>query len=85
MSLTNIEHFNNYLKLFINNIITTFPEYKDILENYYDDLLENEKCKNDKYIKRYMTKMKEHKKLISDKNSDLFKESIYILKNIDLK
>lgn len=85
MSLTNIEHFNNYLKLFINNIISTFPEYKDILENYYDDLLESEKCNNDKYVKRYMTKMQEYKKNISDKNCELFKDNIYILKNIDFK
>lgn len=85
MSLTNIEHFNNYLKLFVNNIISTFPEYKEILENYYDDLLESEKCNNDKYVKRYMTKMKDNKKMISDKNCELFKDNIYILKNIDFK
>ena len=29
MEKTNIEHFNSYLKQFIENIIETFDEYKD--------------------------------------------------------
>ena len=32
---TNIEHFNHYLKLFVQNIMTTFSEYHDVLETYY--------------------------------------------------
>jgi hypothetical protein len=83
MSKTNIEYFNNHFKTFVNNIISTFPEYKEVLETYYDDLLEQEVCKNDKYVKRFMIKLKDCKTLISDKNDDLFKESIYILKNVD--
>ena len=85
MSKTNIEHFNSYFKLFLNNIISTFPEHKEVLENYYDDLLENDVCNNDKYVKRFVVKMKDFKKEISTKNNDLFNESIYILKNIDFK
>jgi hypothetical protein len=85
MSKTNIEYFNNHFKTFVNNIISTFPEYKEVLENYYDDLLEQEVCNNDKYVKRFMIKLKDCKTLISDKNEDLFKENIYILKNVDFK
>ena len=85
MSKTNIEHFNSYFKLFVNNIISTFPEHKEILENYYDDLLETDVCNNDKYVKRFVVKMKDFKKQISEKNNDLFSESVYILKNIDFK
>ena len=84
-SKTNIEYFNSYLKLFINNIIDTFPEYKSILEEYYEDLLTNTECNNDKYVKRFVKKMKEHKKLISIKDNQLFNESIFILKNVDFK
>ena len=72
MSKTNIEHFNSYFKLFVNNIISVFPEHKEILENYYDDLLENEDCSNDKYVKRFSIKMKLHKSMISEKNEELF-------------
>jgi hypothetical protein len=85
MSKTNIEYFNNYFQTFVNNIISTFPEYKDILENYYEELLTNDVCNNDKYVKRFMVKLKDHKSLISEKNDSLFNESIYILKNVDFK
>ena len=71
--------------MFVNNIISTFPEYKEVLETYYNDLLDQEVCSNDKYVKRFMIKLKDFKKNISDKNDDLFKDSIYILKNVDFK
>lgn len=82
---TNIEYFNSYLKLFVNNIIETYSEFDEILRDYYKDLLENDSCNDDKYVKRYMKKMKEYKQLISNKSDDLFKDSIFILKNVDFK
>jgi len=82
---TNIEHFNSYLKLFVENIIASFPELKEVLEDYYNPLLETDTCNDDKYVKRYMKKMSEHKLTISTKNVVLFKDSIYILKNVDFK
>jgi len=85
MEKTNIEYFNSYFKLFINNIIDTFSETKDILNEYYSPLLETEDCNDDKYVKRFMKKFKEHKNLISNKDDKLFTESIYILKNLDFK
>ena len=85
MAQTNIEYFNYYFKMFTQNIIDIFPEYSEILNEYYKTLLENEVSNEDKYVKRFMIKLKEHKKLIYDKNEDLFKESIFILKNVDFK
>jgi len=85
MEKTNIEHFNDYLRHFVNNIIDTFPEYKDILSSYYSELLENDTCNNDKYVKRFMKKLKNHQTKISSKDESIFNESIYILKNIDFK
>jgi hypothetical protein len=83
MSKTNIEYFNYTLKLFINDIIKIKPDYKNTLEEYYTELLELENCNDDKYIKRFMRKTEDYKKLISEKNEDLFNESILLLKNID--
>ena len=83
MSKTNIEYFNYTLKLFIIDIIKIKSDYKETLENYYKDLLTNENCNDDKYIKRFMRKIGDHKKLVSEKNEDLFSESILLLKNID--
>lgn len=85
MEKTNIEHFNDYLKLFVTNIIETFPEYKEVLETYYSELLSNDSCNNDKYVKRFMKKTKEHQSKISNKDETLFNESICILKHVDFK
>ena len=85
MTQTNIEHFNSTLKLFIENIIKIYPDYKDFLEDYYDDLLEKDSCNDDKYVKRFMRKFSENKEQISCKNDELFNESICFLKNVDFK
>lgn len=85
MAQTNIEYFNYYFKMFTQSIIDIFPEYKSVLTDYYEDLLNNEVCNNDKYVKRFMVKMKDHKSKISNKDETLFSESINILKNVDFK
>ena len=85
MEKTNIEYFNYYQKLFVNSIKDTFPEYKDVLTEYYSDLINNETCNDDKYVKRFMKKMKEYKSQISKKDELIFSESIFVLKNVDFK
>ena len=60
MSTTNIEYFNNYLKMFVNSIKETFPEYNEVLDNYYENLLNNEQCNEDKHVKRLMQKKHFH-------------------------
>ena len=84
-SRTNIEYFNHTLKLFINDIIKIFPCYKETLEDYYKNILENENCNDDKFIKRFMRKMGDYKTHISQKDSSMFSESICIFKNVDFK
>ena len=83
MSKTNIEYFNYTFKLFIKDIIKIKSDYKETLEDYYKELLEQENCNDDKYIKRFMRKIGEHKKLISEKSDELFANSILLLKNVD--
>ena len=85
MAQTNIEYFNSTLKLFITNVSKIYPEYDDILKEYYKDLLENDSCNDDKYVKRFMRKFTDYKEIISTKNNDLFNESICFLKNVDFK
>jgi hypothetical protein len=85
MTQTNIEYFNSTLKLFINNIIKIYPEYKETLDEYYGELLELDNCNDDKYVKRFMRKFGDNKELISAKNNDLFNETICFLKNVDFK
>ena len=85
MTKTNIEYFNSTLKLFVSNIIKIYPEYNDILNEYYKDILENDSISDDKYVKRFMRKFSDYKEIISTKNNDLFNESICFLKNVDFK
>ena len=85
MEKTNIEHFNSFLKQFIENIIESFDEYKEVITNYYKDLLESDTCNDDKYVKRFLNKTKDYKQFISEENNDLFKEDIYLLKNVNFK
>jgi len=85
MSQTNIEYFNSTLKLFISNITKIYPEYNDVLNDYYKDILENDSSSDDKYVKRFMRKFADYKEIISTKNNDLFNDSICFLKNIDFK
>ena len=85
MSQTNIEYFNSTLKLFISNITKIYPEYNDVLNDYYKDILENDSSSDDKYVKRFMRKFADYKEIISTKNNDLFNNSIFFLKNVDFK
>jgi hypothetical protein len=85
MDKTNIEYFNDYLKKFVSDTIETFPEFKEILETYYNDLLESETCNDDKHVKRFMRKTGDYKELISTKNRELFDKELFILKHVDFQ
>jgi hypothetical protein len=85
MSQTNIEYFNSTLKQLVNNIIEFYPEYKENLEEYYKDILDNDSNNDDKFIKRFMRKFVDLKNDVSNKNDDIFNESLFILKNVDFK
>ena len=84
-SKTNIEYFNHTLKLFINDIIKIFPCYQEPLEEYYKNILENDECNDDKFIKRFMRKMGDYKTQIATKDITLFSENMCIFKNVDFK
>ena len=83
MEKTNIEYFNEQFSLFVKDILDVFPELRQSVLEYYEDLFVTETCSNDKYVKRYMTKMKEYKEKIAKRDETLFDETICILKNID--
>jgi|TARA_B110001469_G_C9647061_1_gene327620 hypothetical protein len=85
MVQTNIEYFNYNLKLFVLDIIKIFPELEETLREYYAVVLTEDSSNEDKFIKRYMRKMTDYKQFISQKNNDIFNESIYVLKSVDFK
>ena len=56
---TSIEYFNDYTRDFVRDVQSTFPEYKDLLGEYYSDILTEESQNTDKHVKRFMRKMRE--------------------------
>lgn len=82
---TSIEYFNDYTRDFVRDVQVTFPEYSDLLGEYYSDILTEESQNTDKHVKRFMRKMREFKTEISTKSADLYKEPVFILKNLDFK
>lgn len=82
---TSIEYFNDYTRDFVRDVQETFPEYRDLLGEYYSDILTEESQNTDKHVKRFMRKMREFKTEISTKSADLYKEPVFILKNLDFK
>lgn len=82
---TSIEYFNEYMKTFVLEIKETFPEFNEIIDGYYTDLLTSETCSDDKYVKRFMRKLKDFKTQISGKDASMFQGELCVLKNVDFE
>ena len=83
MDRTTIEHFNNYLKLFVADIKSLFPEYCENLDAYYSDLLEIEVSNDDKHVKRFIKKTQQCSEMIKSRNEELFSSDIFIIKTVN--
>ena len=82
---TNIEYFNEYMKLFVIEIRDIFPEFNEIIDGYYSELLSSETCNDDKHVKRFMRKLKDFKTQISEKDASMFAGELCVLKNVDFE
>ena len=82
---TNIEYFNEQMGNFVKDFmkINEFPELHDTLNEYYGELLQDERCNNDRYVKRYMDKMGNYRTQISQKDNSMFQEQVRVFKNVD--
>ena len=85
MEKTNIEYFNNSYRSFINDILSTFPEFKEVVTEYYGDFLESGDSNDDKHVKRFMRKINNYKGQIVQKDESIFSESLFLIKNVDFK
>lgn len=82
---TNIEYFNEYMKMFVLEIKGSFPEFNDIIDGYYTELISSDSCNDDKYVKRFMRKLKDYKTQISGKDTSMFNGELCVLKNVDFE
>tara|TARA_B110000285_G_scaffold196831_1_gene228043 strand:- start:8 stop:907 length:900 start_codon:yes stop_codon:yes gene_type:complete len=69
---TYIEKFNFYLKTFLQELITIFPENKDSFTQNYSLVLETDNVNSDEYVKEYMLGVSPYHSDISQKNNKLF-------------
>lgn len=81
---TNLEHFNNYLREFINQLLIVFPEAKTRLELSHNDLLKINNCKNDTYVKVFMKRIRPWSQQLKDKNDVMFAKGFVVIDGIDL-
>ena len=86
---TYTEKFNYYLSLFLQELVTIFPEYHENMKTHYSELLElgENTNNNDKYVKAYMSVVKPHHSAIATKDDKLFKglDEINILQGLDFR
>ena len=87
MSTTNIEkpnninNFNNTLIEFYSELISSFPEHKELLKKYINDIYNN--MNDDKYTIQFMNSIKPYILELSKKNEEIFNQEIFLIENID--
>lgn len=84
MDYTYLDYFNYYLKEFLNEVITKFPDFKQNVLNNYRGFLEGKEPKNDMYVKYFYTKINNYLIPIAKKDVALFEnKGIVFLEGVD--
>ena len=82
---TYTEKFNFYLKSFLGELETIFPEYKEQLRNDYNEVITTESLNVETYVKEYMNVVSTYHSDISSKNNQIFlgETELKFLRNLD--
>lgn len=84
MDYTYLDYFNYYLKEFLNELITKFPDFKQHILSNYRNFLEGKEQKNDLYAKYFCTKINNYLIPIAKKDISLFDNTgIVFLEGVD--
>lgn len=78
MDYTYLDYFNYYLKEFCNQITANFPDFERGLVENYRPLLESKQCKNDLYVKCFISKVNNYMDKICAKDQTLFEPAGYV-------
>jgi hypothetical protein len=84
MDFTYLDYFNYYLKEFCNQITANFPDFERGLVENYRPLLEARQCKNDLYVKCFISKVNNYMDKICAKDQTLFEPASYVDKETGL-
>ena len=84
---TYLEKFNFYLKSFLNELVTIFPEYEQNINDNYSDVLTQDSIASDVYVKEYMDNVSPYHTDIAQKNNQLFlgDQELRFLRNLDFR
>jgi hypothetical protein len=82
---TNIEKFNYYLREFIGQLKSSFPDLSPIIEINYKDFFQNtsNSLKSDSYLKHFITHANPFAVKIASRDSTMFDNSIELLPHLD--
>lgn len=84
MDYTYLDYFNYYLKEFLNEIISNYPETQSNILSNYRNLLEGRDDKNDLYAKCYYTKINNYLGFIAKKDVTLFEtQNLVFIEGVD--
>lgn len=84
MSSTYLDYFNYYLREFLNEIVTFFPDTKNDVLNNYRQLLENKNDKSDLYVKFYVSRINNYLCEIAKRDNKMFEtQNLYLLEGLD--
>lgn len=75
MDYTYLDYFNYYLKEFLNELVSNYPETQTNILSNYRSLLEGRDDKNDIYVKCYYTKINNYLGQIAKKDETMFATS----------
>lgn len=86
MDYTYLDYFNYYLKEFLNELVSNYPETQSLILSNYRNLLEGRDDKNDTYVKWFYTKINNHLSQIAHKDATLFTTgtSVVFIEGVDL-
>ena len=77
MEFTNLDYFNHYLKEFLNELVSNFPDHERAIVDNYRPLLEKQQSKDDQYVKYFLSRANDHMEKICNKDESLFNRVNY--------
>jgi len=80
---TTLEFFNYYYREFLNNLISTYPDFKKPIVSNYRTLLEGSNMGSDKYVKHFMNRIRPFLNEVDRKNNAIFLNDVYLLEGVN--
>jgi hypothetical protein len=85
MDYTYLDYFNYYLKEFLNELVSNYPDTQANILSNYRNLLEGRDDKNDIYAKCYYTKINNYLGQIAKKDDSLFQTgNLIFIEGVDI-